>query len=80
MRMARDTAKLMEAAKLIKELKPKVAEAKAATDLKFVDAMLVLKQKQLAALETAHTATITELKQEMIGSKAGFNISDLLGD
>jgi len=78
--MAKDKKAIQDAAELIKQLKPKVEEAKTSTNLKFTEAMLEVKEKQLAALQEAHNATVAELKKEMISGKAGIDISDLIGD
>ena len=81
--MAISEEKKQQAAALINGAKAKLAEATDSlnqTNLKFTDAMLEVKEKQLAALQEAHNATIAELKKEMISGKAGIDISDLIGD
>ena len=81
--MAISEEKKAKAAALINGAKAKLAEATDSlnqTNLKFTDAMLEVKEKQLAALQEAHNATVAELKKEMISGKAGIDISDLIGD
>jgi hypothetical protein len=83
-RMAKDKAKLMEAAKLIKELKPIVERQKQKVQMEanvaFVDAQIALKQRQLTTLQDAFNENIRVIKKEILSKRGGLDASFFADD
>ena len=82
--MAKDKAKLMEAAKLIKELKPIVERQKQKVQMEanvaFVDAQIALKQRQLTTLQDAFNENIRVIKKEILSKRGGLDASFFADD
>jgi len=77
--MSHPNEKKKAAANIIKETKNKleqIEEAKKELNLRFIDNMIGVKEKQLEALKVAHNDIVASIKKEMMIAKTGLDFLD----
>ena len=82
--MSKKREELLEAANLIRELKPVLEQKKqkvqTEANLAFVDAQIALKQRQLTTLQDAFNENIRVIKKEILSKRGGLDASFFADD